>query len=284
MGRIKNRMNQDEAITETVIDPVQTWGFPSISEVFEYRDLLYFLVWRTVKVAYAQSVGGFAWAIIQPALQIFVFTIVFGGLLDIDTEGVPYPLLATVAVIPWTYMSGVMTLGSNSLVSNAGMLGKVYFPRLIYLLLPSIAGLISFFISLVLIVAVLIYYRQPLTINIFMLPVVFLMMLVTPFAISLWLSSLTIRFRDFKIMIGQLVRVVIYFVPVMYPSSQIAPEWRSLYILNPFVGVIEGYRSVLLGDPFYWDSLTMSIGVSMVLLITGAVYFRRMERVVVDVI
>jgi lipopolysaccharide transport system permease protein len=275
---------QETSLPITVIDPVRGWGFPDLAEVYEYRDLLYFLIWRGVKVAYAQSVGGFAWAIIQPAMQIFAFSIVFGGLLQLDTDGIPYPLFSAVAVIPWSYMAAAMSTGSNSLVANAGMLGKVYFPRLIYLLLPSISALLGFFISLVLIATVLIYYQHPLTSKIMLLPLVFLMMVITPFAISLWLSSLTIRFRDFKIMMGQFLRVVIYFVPVMYPSSQVAPEWRSIFILNPFVGIIEGYRAALLGDPIYWDSLIWSGGISVFLLVTGAVYFHRMERVVVDVI
>jgi lipopolysaccharide transport system permease protein len=278
-------MNKQEiTLPVTTVGPVQSWGFPDLTELFHYRDLLYFLVWRTVKVAYAQSVGGLAWAIIQPALQILVFSIVFGGFLQLDTDGIPYPLFSTVVVIPWTYMAAAMTQGSGSLVANTGMLGKVYFPRLIFLLVPSISGLLSFFVSLILVVVVLLFYRQPMTSQLLLLPLVFLMMVITPFAVSLWLSSLTIRFRDFQIMMGQLMRVVIYFVPVMYPSSQIAPEWRSIYILNPFVGVIEGYRSALLGGPIYWDSLIWSAGLSIFLLLTGAVYFRRMERVVVDVI
>ena len=163
---------QERSLPVTVIDPVRGWGFPDLSEVYEYRDLLYFLVWRAIKVAYAQSVGGFAWAIIQPAMQIFAFSIVFGGLLQLDTDGIPYPLFSAVAVIPWSYMAAAMSTGSNSLVANAGMLGKVYFPRLIYLLLPSIASLLGFFISLVLIATVLIYYQHPLTSKIILLPVV----------------------------------------------------------------------------------------------------------------
>jgi lipopolysaccharide transport system permease protein len=277
-----NNDNINQSVT--VIDPVRSWGFPDFPELLHYRDLIYFLVWRGIKVVYAQSVFGFSWALIQPAIQILIFSIVFGGLLQLDTDGVPYPLFSTVAVIPWSYMAGVMTTGGSSLINNTGMLGKVYIPRLIFVMNPSIGGLISFFISLVLVIAVLLFYKQPISQNIFLLPVVFLLMLATPFAIALWLSSLTIRFRDFKIVMGQLMRAVIYFVPVMYPSSQISPEWRSLYIVNPFVGVIEGYRSCLLGNPIAWDSLIWSASVTTVLLVTGLVYFRRMERIVVDVI
>jgi lipopolysaccharide transport system permease protein len=268
----------------TVIDPVRSWGFPDFKELFQYRDLIYFLVWRNLKVTYAQSVGGFAWALVQPAIQILIFSIVFGGLLQLDTGGIPYPLFSTVAVIPWTYMATAMSGGSGSLANNPGLLGKVYFPRLIYVLSPTIGALLPFFISVVLILAVLVFYQQPLTRQLVLLPVVFCLMIAAPLAISLWLSSLTIRFRDFKIIMSQLMRAAIYFVPVMYPTSEISAEWRSVYILNPFVGVIEGYRSILLGDLIYWDSLISSASVTGVLLISGAVYFRRMERIVVDVI
>jgi lipopolysaccharide transport system permease protein len=277
-------MTSDKTEAISIIDPVRRWGFPDFVELFQYRDLVYFLVWRNVKVAYAQSVGGLAWALVQPVLQILIFSSVFGAWLQLDTNGIPYPLFSTVAVIPWTYMSGTMTIGSGSLVNNTGMLGKVYFPRLIYVLTPSVGNLIPFFISLIIMVAVLLFYQHPLTKQILLLPVVFALMIATPTAVSLWFASLTIRFRDFTIIMGYVTRSVIYFVPVMYSSSQIAPEWRSIYILNPFVGVVEGYRSALLGTPIYWDSLAWSAGITAVLLVTGAVYFHRMERVVVDVI
>jgi lipopolysaccharide transport system permease protein len=277
-------ITSDKTEAISIIDPVRRWGFPDFVELFQYRDLVYFLVWRNVKVAYAQSVGGLAWALVQPVLQILIFSIVFGAWLQLDTNGIPYPLFSTVAVIPWTYMSGTMTIGSGSLVNNTGMLGKVYFPRLIYVLTPSVGNLIPFFISLIIMVAVLLFYQHPLTKQILLLPVVFALMIATPTAVSLWFASLTIRFRDFTIIMGYVTRSVIYFVPVMYSSSQIAPEWRSIYILNPFVGVVEGYRSALLGTPVYWDSLAWSAGITAVLLVTGAVYFHRMERVVVDVI
>ncbi len=278
-------MTQYHAENEViVIDPIRRWGFPDLRELFHYRDLIYFMVLRNIKVAYAQSVGGLAWAFVQPAVQVLIFSLVFGGLLQLPSDGVPYPLFSAVAVIPWTYMATVMNLGSSSLVANSGMLGKVYFPRLIYLLNPVIGGLVEFGISVFLIAAVLLYYGQPMTQQLFLLPLVFILMLAVPFSIALWMSSLTIRFRDFQIIMGHLMRALIYFVPVMYSSAEISPEWRSLYIINPLVGVIEGYRACLLGSPVYWDSLIYSACVTTVLLVTGSLYFRRMERIIVDVI
>ena len=270
---------------EINIGPAARWGFPDFRELLEYRDLLYFLIWRNIRVAYAQSVGGLGWALVQPALQVLIFSIVFGGLLKLDPgDGIPYPLFSTVAVIPWTYMSGAMSTGSSALVNNTGMLGKIYFPRLIFLLNPIFGGLINYFISLLFMIAVMVYYQVEITSQILLFPLLLVMMVLTPLGISLWLSSLTIRFRDVRIMMSHLIRALIYFVPVMYASSQIPDHLRQWYIMNPFVGIIEGYRSCLLGEVIRWDSMAWSAGVTLVLVITGAVYFRRMERIIVDVI
>lgn len=276
------KSNVDTSVT--VIEPVAPWGFIDLRELARYRDLLYFMIWRSVKVAYAQSIGGIAWAIVQPAVQVIVFSLVFGGLLAVDTGGIPYPLLSTVAVIPWSYMSSAMGGASGSLVTNANILGKIYFPRAIFLITPVVGGLISFFVSSVLIVAVLLFYGIGLNVQMLYLPFIFVLMMLTPLSLALWLSSLAIRFRDVRIVMNYFMRLLIYLVPVMYPSEQIPAEFRSFYILNPFVGVIEGFRSCLLGHPMMWDSLTMSVTVTLILLISGGVYFRRMERVIVDVI
>jgi lipopolysaccharide transport system permease protein len=269
---------------ETVIEPVARWGLIDLSELNRYRDLIYFMVWRGVKVAYAQSVGGIAWAIIQPAIQVVVFSLVFGGLLSLDTDGIPYPLFTTVAVIPWNYMSSAMSAASGSLVTSAGMLGKIYFPRVIYLLTPMIGGLIPFFVSLVLVVAVVLYYQVRPTMQLLYLPLFFVLMMAVPFAISLWLSSLALRFRDVRIVMTYFMRMLIYTVPVMYKSAEVSETFRIYYILNPYVGVIEGFRSCMLGTPIYWDSFVTSAVITAILLLTGAAYFRRMERIVVDVI
>ncbi|MEE4186442.1 MAG: ABC transporter permease [Gammaproteobacteria bacterium] len=276
--------HSDPAKRVIVIEPRSPWGVLDWRELQQYVDLLYFMVWRAVKVSYAQSVGGFAWVIIQPVLQVIVFSLVFGGLLSVDTEGIPYPLLTTLAIIPWTYMSATMNEASGSLVGNAQMLAKIYFPRIIFLLTPVLSNLITFFVSLLLIGAVLVYYEVQLTLQVLYLPLVFLLMIINPLAISLWLASLAIRFRDVRIIMGYFMRMLIYLVPVMYPSSQIPAAYRSYYILNPFVGVIEGYRSCLLGEALHWDSLAVSAGVGIVLLLSGAVYFKRMERIIVDVV
>jgi lipopolysaccharide transport system permease protein len=274
-----------ENLPEIHIEPVTPWGFPDLKEVHQYRDLLAFLVWRVIKVSYAQSVGGYAWAIVQPTIQIIVFSVIFGGLIGLDGgEGVPYLLFATIAVIPWTYMQGTVTATSGALVGNAAMLAKVYFPRLHLLLTPTLSNLVPFLISCVLIVIVLIVYQVPLTLNLLMLPVLVVLMMLTPLSLGLLLSTLAVRYRDFSIAMSSFLRMLIYIVPVMYPSSKIPDHLRDYYILNPFVGVIEGFKSCLLGSPFQWDSLITSVLITCVLLLAGAIYFRRMERIIVDVL
>ncbi len=276
---------KSQPVHEIVIEPQTRLRLLDLRELIDYIDLLYFMVWRAIKVAYAQSIGGLAWAVVQPAMQIVVFSLVFGGLLDVQPgDGTPYILTTTIAVIPWTYMSTAMSGASGSLVSNAGILAKIYFPRAIYLLTPLISGLLTFFISLVLVAGVMLYYGVGLTAQIAWLPLIFVMMIIAPFSIGLWLSSLAIRYRDVQIVMGYAMRMLIYLVPVMYPSDKVPDEWRDIYILNPFVGVIEGFNACLLGKPLYMDSLLTSVAVSLVLLVTGAMYFKRMERVIVDVI
>ena len=279
-------MDKDkDSLPEIHIAPVTPWGFPDLKEVHQYRDLLAFLVWRTIKVSYAQSVGGYAWAIVQPTIQILVFSVIFGGLIGLDGgEGVPYPLFATVAVIPWNYMQGTITATSNALVSNAAMLMKVYFPRLHLLLTPTLSNLVPFLISSILIIIVLAVYQVSMTLNLLMLPVFIALMMLTPLSLGLLLSTLAVRYRDFSIAMGSFLRMLIYIVPVMYPSSKIPDHLREYYILNPFVGVIEGFKACLLGSPFQWDSFIASALVTCVLLLGGAIYFRRMERIIVDVL
>jgi len=277
-----------EDLPVTVVKSKRPWGIVDFAELNHYRDLLYFMVWRAIKVAYAQSVGGLAWAVVQPAIQILVFTVIFGNLVDVGSDGIPYLLFSTVAIVPWTYMSGTMSAASSSLISNSAMLGKIYFPRIIYPLTPIVSQLINFAISLVLIVAVMLYYRVVPTSNILLIPLLLVMMMMVPLAFGLWLSSLAIRYRDVGIVMGYFMRMLMYTAPILYPSSTVSEDMRWWYVLNPIVGVIEGFRAALLGSSpemfIRWDSLISGLVVLLVLVISGAIYFRRMERVVVDVI
>ena len=266
------------------IRPPGKWEGIDFQELKDYRDLFFFLVWRDIKVLYAQTIMGFAWAILNPLIQIVIFSIIFGKVAKLDTDGIPYVLFSTVAIIPWTYMSEAMSKASQSLVAGQSMLGKVYFPRVLFPITPVLAKLVDFSISLLLLIAVMIYYEVPPTWNVLLLPFLILLMMIIPAGIGLWLSALSIRFRDVKFAMPFLIRMLIYSAPILYTASSIPDGYRLIYSLNPIVAVIEGFRACLLGTEIPWQFILPGTIVAVILLITGAIYFRKMERVFVDVI
>lgn len=279
-------MNNQNSINipVTYIKPKTGWQFINFRELKEYRDLFYFLVWRDVKVMYAQTILGLSWAVLQPLVQIIIFTIVFGKVAKVSTDGTPYMLFSTVAIIPWNFMSQAMTQSSQSLVTGQNMLGKIYFPRLIYPLTPVIARLIDFTISMVLILLVMVYYRVPPSWSILFFPLFVAFMMVIAAGVGMWLSAMAIRFRDVKHAMPFIVRMLIYTAPIVYSASSIPEAYRFLYSLNPIVGVIEGFRACLLGLPMPWQFIWPGMLTAVVLFVTGALYFNKMERVFVDVI
>jgi lipopolysaccharide transport system permease protein len=268
----------------TVIEPTSGWEFPDFKELKAYRDLFYFLVWRDIKVLYAQTVLGFSWAILNPLIQIVIFSIIFGKVAKIPTDGIPYVLFSTVAIIPWTYMAESMSSSSQSLVTGQALLGKVYFPRVVFPFTPVLAKLVDFSISLLLVVAVMIYYQISPTWNLLYLPLLVLLMMTVPAAIGLWLSALAIRYRDVKFAMPFVIRMLIYSAPILYSASAIPDRYRFFFSLNPIVAVVEGYRACLLGLPMPWEYILPGSLVAVIMLVLGAIYFRRMERVFVDVI
>jgi lipopolysaccharide transport system permease protein len=270
--------------TITTIKPDDGWQLIDFGELVRYQDLAYFLVWRDVTVQYAQTILGFAWAILQPLIQIVIFSIIFGKIARISSDGFPYLLFSTTAVIPWTYMSSVMSQSSQSLVSNQRMLGKVYVPRLLYPLTPVFSKLMNFFISIFILVAIMYYYKVTPTWNFLSLPLFMIMMMAFPAAVGLWLSSLAIRYRDVRFAMQYLVSMLMYTAPIVYSASSIPEKYRMVYSLNPLVGVIEGFRAALLGTEIPWLFVLPGLFTTVVLLVGGALYFKRMERIVVDVI
>jgi lipopolysaccharide transport system permease protein len=268
----------------SVIKPPTGWEGFDFKELRRYRDLFYFLVLRDIKVLYAQTILGFAWAIVNPAIQIILFTIVFGKVAAVSSDGVPYLLFSTVAIIPWTYMSESMIQSSQSLVTGQHMLSKIYFPRLIFPLTPVVSKLVDFGISLLLLIGVLVYYRIGPTWNLLLLPVLVVFMMSVPAAIGMWLSSLAIRYRDVKFAMSFIIRMLIYTAPIVYSASSIPSTYRILYSLNPIVGVVEGFRACLLGSPIPWMYVLPGMLTASIVLVSGAIYFRRMERIFVDVI
>ena len=268
----------------TLIKPRSGWQLVDWGELMEYRDLFYFLVMRNIKVLYAQTVLGLSWAIMQPLIQIVLFTVIFGKVASVPTDGIPYFLFSTVAIIPWTYMSQSMNESSLTLVTNQGMLGKIYFPRLIFPITPVLAKLVDFMISMILIMAVIIYYRVMPTWNLLLFPFLLLLMVSTAAGIGMWLSALAIRYRDVKHAMTFVVRMLMYSAPIVYSASSIPAKYRIIYSLNPIVGIIEGYRACFLGTPIPWEYILLGTATAIILLISGAMYFQRMERVFVDVI
>lgn len=268
----------------TIIQPDSGWKIINFKELNDYRDLFYFLTWRDIKALYAQTVLGFSWAIIQPLVQIMIFTIIFGKVAQLPTEGIPYILFSSVAVIPWTYMSQALTQSSQSLLQGSNILGKIYFPRIIFPITPVLAKLVDFGISLFIVLCIMLYYRVSPTWNLLLFPVLVVMMMAVPLGIGLWLSSLAIRFRDIKQGMPFFIQMLMYTGPIVYSASSIPEGYRLLYSLNPLVGVIEGFRACLLGTPIPWLYIWPGVLTAVLLVISGAVYFKRMERIIVDVI
>ena len=268
----------------TILEPPSGWQYIDFKELREYRDLFYFLVWRNIKVMYAQTIMGFSWAILNPFIQIVIFSIIFGKVAKLETDGIPYTLFSTVAIIPWTYMSQAMAQSSQSLVTGQSMLGKIYFPRLIFPLTPILSKLVDFGISLLLLLAAIVYYRVVPTWNLLWLPLFLIMMMSIPAAIGMSLSALAIRYRDVKFAMPFVISMLIYSAPILYTASSIPEQYRIFYSINPIVSVIEGFRASLLGTPMPWEYIFPGMISCVVLLVVGAMYFKKMERIFVDVI
>ena len=279
---IKNRKKLNNPAT--IIKPRTGWQVINFRELKEYRDLFYFLVWRDIKVLYAQTILGLLWAILQPCVQILIFTIVFGKVAKINTDGIPYILFSSVAIIPWTYMSQAMTVSSQSLITGQNMLGKVYFPRLIFPVTPVLAKLVDFGISMLIVLGVIFFYSIIPTWNLLFLPLFVVLMMCIAAGVGMWLSAMAIRFRDVRHAMPFVVRMLMYTAPIVYSASSIPETYRTIYSLNPLVGVIEGFRACLLGTPFPWHFIWPGMAIAIILLVSGALYFQRMERVFVDVI
>lgn len=268
----------------SVIEPSSGWRLLDTRELLEYRDLFFFLVFRDIKVLYAQTVLGFSWALLNPLIQILVFTVIFGKVAGIETDGIPYALFSTIAIVPWTYMSNAMSSASTSLVTGQGMLGKIYFPRVIFPVTPILAKLVDFCISALLIIIAMAYFGVYPSTNLLLLPLFLLMMVAVPLGISLWLSALAIRYRDVKFAMPFVIRMLIYSAPIVYTATAIPEKWRFVYSLNPIVGVIEGFRASLLGTDVPWMFILPGMFTSVLLVVGGLLYFHRMEKVFVDVI
>ena len=268
-----------------VIEPVGAFLRLDVRELWAYRGLFFFLVWRDVKIRYAQTVLGAGWAVVQPVLTMLIFTVIFGRLASIPSDGVPYSVFSLAALVPWTYFSTALSGASGSLVSNTNLLTKVYFPRLVIPFAPVLAGLVDLVISFVILLALMLFHGiTPSALAIIVVPLLVFTMILTAAGVGCWLAALNIQYRDVKYVTPFMVQIWMYGSPVVYPLSLVPEKYRWLYALNPLVGVIEGFRSVLLGTASVSiQMIGLSILVAILLFVTGALYFRRTERIFADV-
>jgi len=268
-----------------MIKPKKGWQLIDFKELIEYRDLFYFLVTSDIKVRYKQTVLGGLWAIIPPFFMMIVFSLFFGNLAKLPSDGVPYPIFSYSALIAWTYFANAVTSSSNSLVGSAGLISKVYFPRLITPLAPLLVGLLDFAIAFIILIGMMIYFQIYPTIMILFLPLLVILMMLAASGVGMFLAALNTKYRDIRYTIGFLVQFWMFASPVVYPVSMIPEKYHLLYSLNPMAGVIEGFRSALLGTiAFPTQMLLISTLVSVILFIIGALYFKRTERDFADVI
>ena len=257
----------------------------NVQEVWAYRDLFYLLVWRDIKTRYAQSVLGIGWAIIQPLFSMVVFTVVFGNMAKISSDGVPYAIFSFSALVPWTYFSGALTAAGGSLLTARGIITKVYFPRIIVPLVAVVAKLWDFVIALIILFGVMAYFGFAPTARTLYLPVIVLLMTLTAAGAGMWLTALSLQYRDIQYSLGFGVQLLMYASPVVYPVSMVPERFRLLYYLNPMASIIEVFRSVLLGtNPIPWQALSIGAGMTFLLVISGSLYFTSMERKFADVV
>jgi lipopolysaccharide transport system permease protein len=273
------------AFPVTIIQPSRGWVSLRLHELWEYRELLYFLTWREVKVRYKQTALGAAWAIIQPLFTMLVFSLFFGRLAKIPSDGIPYPLFSLAGLIPWTFFANALTQSSNSLVASSNLISKVYFPRLTIPLSAVLSGVVDFVISFVLLVGMMAFYHCVPPLRCVYLLAFFLLAFITALGVGLWLSALNVEYRDVRYTVPFLTQFWLFATPIAYPSSMLHGVWRTLYGLNPMVGVVEGFRWALLGaNTAPGPIIAASSLAAILILVGGAFYFRRMEKTFADVV
>lgn len=267
-----------------IIRPPRKWVPVDLHELWTYRELITSFTLRDIKLRYKQTGLGIAWAVLQPVLTMLIFTVFFGGLAKIPSDGVPYPLFVFAALLPWTLFAEGLTRSTTSMVTNANIMTKVYFPRLIMPISSIISPLVDFAISFIILVAMMIYFGFMPTANIFFLPLFLLLALATSLGIGLWLSALNVKYRDFQYTVPFLIQIWMFASPVVYASSLVPESLRVWYGLNPMAGVIEGFRWALLGAGAPSAMVLVSLGMVILLLVSGMFYFRRMEQYYADIV
>jgi lipopolysaccharide transport system permease protein len=286
--RTVSRTRPSRKVTDVSIISIEAsrgWRSLKLAELWEYRELVFFLAVRDIKIRYKQTVFGAAWAIIQPLFTMVVFSLVFGKLAKIPSDGIPYPIFSYAALVPWYFFAYGLSQSSNSLVSSSNLIKKVYFPRLVLPIAPVLSGVLDFTLALSVLLGMMIYYGVLPTLNALWLPAFLLLALITSLGVGIWFSAMNVQFRDVRYVIPFVTQFWLFATPVAYPSSLLAEPWRTVSALNPMVGVVEGFRWALLGSQAApRPIIVVSSVVALVILITGTFYFRRMERTFADVV
>jgi lipopolysaccharide transport system permease protein len=276
---------QGESVFTAIIEPGTGWAPLKLTQLWRYRELVYFLAWRDVKLRYKQTVLGALWAVLQPVLTMVIFTIIFGHFAKIPSEGVPYPLFSYCALVPWTFFAYALSQSADSLVGNAHLISKVYFPRLVIPIAAALAGLLDFAVACLVLLGMLLFYHVAPTAAVVTLPLFLLLALAAALAAGIWLSALNVQYRDVRYTIPFLMQIWLYATPIAYPASMIKGPLHHLFALNPMAGVVEGFRWAILGTSSLDGTfLAISSGVTVVALLGGLYYFRRMERCFADVV
>ncbi len=276
---------QARSAATIIIEPSRGLADFNLREIWDYRDLLFFLTWRDINIRYKQTILGAAWAVVQPVMTMILFTIFFGRMAGVPSEGVPYPLFAFAALLPWQYFSTALGNAANSLVNNSNLLSKVYFPRLLIPLASLFPPAVDFIIAFIILLGLMFYYRVTPTWTVLWLPAFIVLAMVTTFGAGLWFAAMNVRYRDVRHIVTVLIQFGMFVSPVAYPSRLVPAPWRLLYALNPMTGAIEGFRWALLGiDTLSGSLIAVSSAAALVLFVSGLFYFRYTERTFADVI
>ena len=267
-----------------VIQPSRGWKLLSLKDIWAYRELLFFLTWRDVKVRYKQTALGAVWAILQPLFMMLIFTIFFGRLAGVASSGIPYPLFALAGLVPWTFFSNAIAASGNSLVGSSNLITKVYFPRLLVPAAAMLAGLVDFALAFAMFCVLMIYYGVAPTMQVLVLPVLILLTALFALGVGTWMSALNVKYRDVRFALPFLIQLWLFVSSVIMPSSSLGPKWRRLLLLNPMSGIIEGYRSALFGLTFDWTALGIAALITVAVLIYAFYSFARVERSFADII
>jgi lipopolysaccharide transport system permease protein len=281
----ESKLAVGESHPDLIIEPQRGWTSLKLGELWEYRELLYFLAWRDIKVRYKEAALGASWAILQPLLTMLIFSLFFGRLAKVPSDGIPYPLFSFTALVPWTFFVMAVQQSSNSVVGSANLISKVYFPRLAIPVATVLAAMVDFGISFVVLVGMMIYYRRMPTVHALYVPFFVLLAFLASLGVGLWLSALNVKYRDIRYVVPFLLQFWMFASPIVYPTSMLPARWRTLYALNPMVGVVDGMRWSLLGtNTAPGPVIAVSALTTLLFALGGAMYFRKMENRFADIV